>query len=522
MRARRATAQLPLVALPVLVLVAGCGLPPAADTVLPADSIPGSYGAAVRGDDQVGDPAGAPETDPFARGDATEWAERWWSDFDDPVLDSLLTIALSENLDIAEAVGRVQEARARVGIATAGLLPALNGSGNASRNEQPANAGIVGGLFGGGNDSIPADSTAQPRPDRFAFTDYTASLTLSYELDLWGRIRRDRAAALADLVASEDDFRGVRIGVIAETIRAYHELVDLARRAELTGEILDVLEERAALAETRYGQGLVSSFELYQIRGELRATATSLPQLTAQLADARRRLDLLTGGFPGELDALLESAAPADEALDVDAPPAGIPADVLVQRPDVRAAARRLEAARLRVGARRADLLPSITLSGTVGLQASEPQNLFRLDQWFNNLAAGLTAPLFQGGRLRANLGVAEAQYAQQVAAYSRAVLTAVGEVESTLRQFDDQRDRFGTLAGQLDEAEASLDVQTDRYAAGVGGYTDYLDALRNALNVRASVATARRDLALARLAVHRALGGTWVPEDDSSSSIEP
>jgi outer membrane protein TolC len=174
------------------------------------------------------------------------------------------------------------------------------------------------------------------------------------------------------------------------------------------------------------------------------------------------------------------------------------------------------------VGARRADLLPSITLSGTVGLQASEPENLFRLDQWFNNLAAGLTAPLFQGGRLRANLGVAEAQYAQQVAAYSRAVLTAVGEVESTLRQYGDQRERFETLSGQLAEAEASLDVQTDRYAAGVGGYTDYLDALRNALNVRASLATARRDLALARLAVHRALGGAWVSDDDSSSSIEP
>jgi NodT family efflux transporter outer membrane factor (OMF) lipoprotein len=515
MRARSATAHILLPALLPAILLAGCGLPPAADSVVPADALPGGYPVSDSGADTA--------SGTLFRGDDTAWAEEWWRDFDDPVLDSLLAIALSDNLDIAEAVGRVQEARARLGIATAGLFPALNGSGNASRSEQPANAGIVGGLFGGGSDSIPSDSTAQAaRPDRFAFTDYTASLSLSYELDLWGRIRRDRAAALADLVASEDDFRGVRIGVIAETIRAYHEVVDLSRRAELTREILDVLEERAALAETRYGQGLVSSFELYQIRGELRATATSLPQLTAQLADTRRRLDLLTGGFPGELDALLEPADPLDEALDVDAPPAGIPADVLVQRPDVRAAARRLEAARLRVGARKADLFPSITLSGTVGLQASEPENLFRLDQWFNNLAAGLTAPLFQGGRLRASLGVAEAQYAQQVAAYSRSVLTAVGEVESTLRQYGDQRERFETLDGQLDEAEASLEVQTDRYAAGVGGYTDYLDALRNALNVRASVVTARRDLALARLAVHRALGGTWVPEQDSSSSIEP
>lgn len=515
MRARTAAAQLCL-----SFLVAACGLPPEADVVVPADSLPTAY--------PVSDSVAADDVEPVFRGDDTRWAEAWWQDFDDPVLDSLLDIALSENLDIAEAVARVEEAQARLGVATAGLLPTLSASGNASRNEQPANAGIVGGLFGGGGDSVPSDSTTAPdstsqaRPDRFAFTDYTVSLSLSYELDLWGRIRRDRAAALADLVATEDDFRGVRIGVISETIRAYHEVLDLTRRVEYTNEIVDVLEERAALAETRYGQGLVSSFELYQIREQLRAAATSLPQLTAQLADTRRRLDLLTGGFPGELDELLTGAAPPDEALDVDAPPPGIPADVLVQRPDVRAAARRLEAARLRVGARKAELLPSITLSGTVGLQASEPDNLFRLDQWFNNLATGLTAPLFQGGRLRANVSVAEAQYAAQVAAYRRAVLTAIGEVEATLRQYGDQRERFEMISGQLSEAEASLEVQSDRYAAGVGGYTDYLDALRNALNVRASVATARRDLALARLAVHRALGGTWVPEEDSPSSIEP
>ncbi|HKK92142.1 MAG TPA: efflux transporter outer membrane subunit [Longimicrobiales bacterium] len=516
MRARTAAAQFSL-----CLLVAACGLPPGADVVVPTDSLPTVY--------PVTEAPEAPDTEAVFRGADTGWAEAWWRDFDDPVLDSLLDIALSENLDIAEAVARVEEAQARLGVATAGLLPTLNGSGNASRNEQPANAGIVGGLFGGGNDSVPSDSTTAPdstsqaRPDRFAFTDYTVSLSMSYELDLWGRIRRDRAAALADLVATADDFRGVRIGVISETIRAYHEVLDLDRRVEYTEEIVDVLEERAALAETRYGQGLVSSFELYQIRGQLRAAATSLPQLTAQLADARRRLDLLTGGFPGELDELLGGAAPPDEALDVAPPPAGVPADVLVQRPDVRAAARRLEAARLRVGARKAELLPGITLSGTVGLQASEPDNLFRLDQWFNNLAAGLTAPLFQGGRLRANVSVAEAQYAARVAAYRRSVLTAIGEVEATLRQYGDQRERFETISGQLSEAEASLEVQSDRYAGGVGGYTDYLDALRNALDVRASVATARRDLALARLAVHRALGGTWVHEDeDSPSSIEP
>mgnify|MGYP001107434010 CR=1 FL=1 len=518
MRARTATAHL-LAAL----TLAACGLPPSADVVVPADSLPTTF-PVVESDTAAG-------VDPVFRGEDTRWAEEWWRDFDDPVLDSLLDIALAENLDIAEAVARVEEAQARLGIATADLFPAVSASGNASRNEQPANAGIVGGLFGGGGgDSVPSDSTTAPdstaqsqaRPDRFSFTDYTVSLNLSYELDLWGRIRRDRAAAIADLVATEDDFRVVRIGVIAETIRAYQEVVTLNRQLEDAREIVNVLEERVAVAESRYDQGLSSSFELYQIRGQLRNALGAVPTVEAQLADARRRLDLLTGRFPGALDDLLATSTAAEGALDREAPPAGVPADVLVQRPDVRAAARRLEGARLRVGARKADLLPSITLSGTVGLQASEPENLFRLDQWFNNLASGLAAPLFQGGRLRANLDVAEAQYAQQVAAYTRSVLTAIGEVEATLRQYRARRDRFEILTEQLAESEASLAVQSDRFAAGVGGYADYLDALSNLVDVRTNIAQARLDLTLARLAVHRALGGTWVPEQDSSSTIEP
>jgi len=489
------------------VVVAACGMPPTPDQVLPVDSLPTSYA----------------DSTASALGDDTGWAQEWWTSFEDPVLDSVVSLALAGNFDLAEAVGRIEEARARVGIATAGLLPALNGSANANRSEQPANAGIVGGIFGGGgagNDSLPPDSAQAPeRPDRFAFTDYTASVSLSWELDLWGRIRRDRAAAIADLVAGEEDYRAIRVGVVAETIRAYEELIELRRQVEFTTSVVGLLTERADLAEVRYGQGLVTSFELYQIRGDLRAAETTLPQLEGQLADVRRRLDLLTGGFPGELDGLLGASDGGAEIDAAPAPPTGIPADVLAQRPDVRAAARRLEAARLRVGARKAALLPTITLSGTVGLQANQPDNLFRLDQWFNNLAAGLAAPLFQGGRLRADVGAAEAQYAQVVAAYGRSVATAVGEVEATLRQYEAQRERFETVSAQLDEAEASLSLQSDRYAAGVGGYTDYLDALRNALSVRSSAATARRDLALARLAVHRAVGGTWVPEDTSSST---
>jgi outer membrane protein TolC len=196
--------------------------------------------------------------------------------------------------------------------------------------------------------------------------------------------------------------------------------------------------------------------------------------------------------------------------------PAGLPADLLWQRPDVRAAGERLEAARLRVGARKAERLPSISLTGSLGLQSSSADGLFDISQWFSNLAAGLTAPLFLGGRLNANLDAAEARYAQQVAIYGRSVLTAVGEVESALLSYREERARYELLQAQLDQAEASVALQAERYRSGVAEYTDFLDALRIRLNVATTLTGSARDVALARLAVHRALGGGWVvsPEE--------
>jgi outer membrane protein TolC len=188
----------------------------------------------------------------------------------------------------------------------------------------------------------------------------------------------------------------------------------------------------------------------------------------------------------------------------------GIPADLLWQRPDVRASGARLEASRLRVGARKAELLPSIDLSGTLGLQSSTADGLFDLSQWFSNLTAGLTQPLFQGGRLRANVDAARARHAQQLASHGRIVLTAVGEVETALVRHREELGRYQTLTRQLAEAEASVSLQEERFQAGIGAYTDYLDALRVLLTLQSTLSASAKEVALARLGVHRALGGGW------------
>jgi len=446
-------------------------------------------------------------------------SREWWEIFQDPVLSTVVDSVLAANFDLAEAVARVQQARAQAGIARAGLFPALQASAAATDQDTPANAGFgeqFRKLAGGEDGALPGGFQF---PDRLAFTTYSLGIDFAYELDFWGRARNDARAAGAQYMASESDYHAARIGVLATTISTYFEIVDLRHRTELARRTIDVLMEREALAETRYDRGLVTSFELYQVRLDLRNTQATLPQLETLLTDAEGRLAVLLGGFRGKLDAILpDSLAPVPLG---DPVAAGVPANLLYQRPDVLAAGLRLDAARFAIGARRAELLPSLSLSGTIGVQSAQADGLFNVDQWFRNLLGNLTAPIFQGGRIRQNIALAHAQFGQAAAAYGRTVVTAVYEVEAALAALANEDRRHALLVSQRDEAQGSVDLQSERYASGVGGYTDYLDALRTLLNVESTLSGASRDLALARLAVHRALGGEWMAPPETLEGLE-
>jgi NodT family efflux transporter outer membrane factor (OMF) lipoprotein len=446
--------------------------------------------------------------------------QEWWTAFQDPTLDRLVESSLGANLDLAEAIGRVEESRAILDISTADLFPTLTGTAGAARQDNPVNAGfgaIIGAILGGGMEGdstgtgAPAGQDQEEAPTRSVINSFDVGLGFAYELDFWGRARNDRRASLAELAASASDYHVVQLGVLAETITAYFDLLDLENQVRLTEEVVDVLTEREGLSVTRYNRGLIGSFELYAVRQERQAAEANLPQLRSLVGEARRRLALVTGRHLEQLDAVLGDPGPGSQPLILfEAIPPGIPSDLLWQRPDVRASAARLEASRLRVGARKAELLPSINLSGTLGLQSSTADGLFDVSQWFSNLAAGLTQPLFQGGRLRANLDAARARYAQQLASHGRIVLTAVGEVETALLRHREELGRYQTLTGQRAEAESSVSLQEERYRAGIGEYTDYLDALRVLLTTQTTLSASAKDVALARLGIHRALGGGW------------
>jgi len=484
------------------VALAACSFAPAPETPATVAQMPASFDAA----------AGAGEYD----------AERWWRTFDDPALERLVDKALVANLDLRQAVARLEELRHRYRIARASLFPSVSLNGEVSRSSSPANTGLGGQISGGDADSPPdsAGGGGFRFPDRFEFTTYSASLGFAYELDFWGRARNESSAAVREFLATRADLETARISVIAATISTYFEIAALREQLALAEETVDLLGERAEITEERYRRGLVGSFELYSIRQEYRTAQADLPGLRSRLDDAEGRLAVLLGRFAGSLDGLLPDTAAA--AVDTSSVPAALPVSLLEGRPDVLAAFERMEAARHRVGARRAELLPTVSLNGSVGFQSSEPEDLFRADQWFLNLVGGIFAPLFEGGRLRANVGVAEAQYEQQAIAYVRAVLDAYREVRTSLRGFEHERERVARVTEQVEEAEASLEYQLRRYRSGVGDYVSYLDARRNLAGARTVLSEAERGLAEARLGVHRALGGAWVEPDEHSREAGP
>lgn len=443
-----------------------------------------------------------PEAFDVARPDTLRPMPQWWNVYNDPVLEQLVDTALVRNLDLSVAAARVVEVQNQYRIARAAQYPSLGIGGEVGRSDTPANVGFT------------SDLPAQTLPERFDNNTYTVSGTLAFERDLWGRVRSQKAAALSEFRATQEDYRTVQIGVVSEVIATYFELLDLEAQLRLTQAQLQLLTERAELTEERYTQGLVASFELYAVRQEFENTRTNVPLLEASISDARGRLAIVLGLYPAEAAALLASDRTPDLVLSP--VPAGLPSDLLKERPDVAASMQRLEATRQNVGVARANLFPSVTMTVSGGLQSGELSALVNTGQYFTNLVTSLSAPLFQGGKLRANVRVSEAQYQQAIASYEKTLRTAFKEVEVTLTSLEKQRERYDVLLSERAYATASLDAQEARYREGIGDYVAYLDARRNLIRVETSLASAERALADARLAVHRALGGAWIETPDA------
>lgn len=428
--------------------------------------------------------AGADTTAPVAaRVDAT-----WWRAFGDTVLDALEREALENNWDLRAAAARVRQAAALARIAGAGRLPSLSARGDVARSR----TNILGFPSPAGKQNI-----------EILTTTWGVSLDASWEIDLWNRIGRGRAAALADVQAARADEAAARVSVAAQTARAYFALVEANRQVELAREILENYERSAERIERRYRTGARTALDVRLARAAV-ANAKSALSRRRQGRDAlARQLEILLGRYPAAA-----LPARADLPRPHGAVPAGLPSTLLLRRPDLVAAERRYAAAEARAGQARRAFFPRLTLTGSNGSQSDAFERLLEGDFAVWRVAAGVLQPLFQGGRLVGDLQRSNAEADRALAAWAGSVLRAFGEVESALVAEREAAEREAAAEAAARESEAARRIAERQYRNGVIDVIALLEAQRQAFQARSALLTARRERLDARIDLIVALGG--------------
>ena len=413
---------------------------------------------------------------------------RWWRLFATPQLDRLVGQAFKHNTDLAVARARVLQSRASLTLAGAGWYPRVTAKGEVGYSQSSFQIpSVVPGM-----ESTSTDVTRET---------YSLSLGVSYEVDLWGKVRYGHKAAKADLAASRDDLAAARISIAAQLADAYFLAVELRAQIKLLDHTIKNRVSQLQLVKQRYGEGMITALDVYQAQELLARAQAQRTTFVKRLRTTEHAVAVLAGQFPklgvtGTLDGLPK------QVKDV---PAGLPAQLLLRRPDLRAAHARLSAADARVGQAVAGHYPSLTLSASVGA-SFDPTSLL----W--NLLAGLTAPIFEGMRVKAQVDQRKAALAVQAATYRGTLLRAVREVEDALVNGQSLRRRVVFLERRVEASRRALDLATHQYRQGLVSYLLVLTAENSTYTARSELISARRELISSRIQLARALGGGWSP----------
>lgn len=424
---------------------------------------------------------------------------RWWTNFDDPVLGQLVEQAASANLDVAQAVARLRQARESLNQSRASLLPTINGSAGYSRSE----------TFRGGLNTITLpDGTVQTLGSGGG-NNFSLGLDAQYQVGLFGEVRRTIEATRAQYEASGYDYATVLLSVESEVARNYV----LARlyQAQLANarSSLGLQDDNLEIAGFRVQAGLVSSLDQEQARVQRAQTAATIPQLEQAYNQAVSRLGVLTGQAPGALKPLIAEVKPIP--VGAGAIGAGLPADTLRQRPDVRSAERNLAAASAQIGVAKAQLYPALAISGNIATNASRIGDL--ASTITGGLFAGLTQAIFNGGRLKSQVRGAEAAADAALGAYRSSVLVALEDVENALVAYQSAIAREREFAVALDAANNSAILSRSQYRSGLTDFTTLSQQEAALLSAQNGATQARADAATALIQLYVALGGGWDPD---------
>lgn len=413
---------------------------------------------------------------------------QWWTVFDDEVLNQLETEALAYNKDLQAAVARVDEARAAVGIATADQLPSLSAA---------AQSGRAGSKAGSGESQS------------------TANVSVSFELDLWGKYRRLSEAARAQLLASEAARDTVRLTLTADVAKNYFALRMLDAQLEIAQRTLKARQENVRIYTSRYKNGYSTEVDLKRVEANMASVQAQEQQLRLKISQTETALSVLVGKSPRQI---AEGATPRGKKLAeitlIPNVPEGLPSDLLARRPDVRSAEGSLIAANANIGAARAAYFPSIPLTASAGYASGALNNLFTGSSGVWAIGGQLLAPIFEGGKIRAQNKQAEAQYREMLATYEKTVQGAFKEALDALSANRINREIFESYNQQTVAMQRSYDLTKKQEDAGLIGVTDLLSVEENLLSAEMNLASARNDELAAVVNLSKALGGGWNVQD--------
>ena len=435
------------------------------------------------------------ETPPLWRFEEKEAREAantaWWEQFDDHVLNELIQMALLENKDVRIAAARVEEFIGRDRTTRASLFPQLGAGASAGRSRVTEKA-----------PTPPSPLTSNPA------NDFQAFVNASWEIDLWGKLRRATEAARAELLGTEETRRAVILTLVTSVASAYVNLRDLDMQLQIATRTAKSREESYHLFQVRFRGGVISDLELNQTKSEYEEALSTIPVIEKAIAQQENLLSVLLGRNPGPV--------PRGKTIDqlvLPAVPAGLPSDLLVNRPDIRQAETDLIAANARIGVARSQYFPRISLTALFGFESTDLSGLFSGPARVWNFVAPLTAPIFTGGAIQGQVKSAEAVQQQALLRYEQSVQTAFREVEDALIDQKRSREQLEIQAQQVTTLRNYARIARLRFDSGYTSYIEVLDAERSLFNAELSLAQTKGALFQALVTLYKAMGGGWVVE---------
>jgi NodT family efflux transporter outer membrane factor (OMF) lipoprotein len=489
------------------VIVAGCKVGPNYHT--PSMDMPSKYGESTTR------PTSQPAVD----------MTRWWDAFGDPMLDQLIQDAVEHNLTLKAAEARIRQARAQRGVVAADWWPTVNVNGSYAReksqgrgsntsnnpsnntNSSGNNSGSSGNTSGNTGGNTSGNAGANVVSSRWGNL-FNAGFDATWEIDVFGSVARNVEAADYDIQTAVEDRHDTLITLLAEVAVDYIDLRGAQRDLVITQDNLRSQQDTLNLTRERFRAGISSDLDVARAEAQVSTTYSTIPTLEQQIRQLIHALGVLTGKDPDALSSTL--TPPQDLLLSPPALPLGLPSDLLRNRPDVRKAERQLAASTARIGVATADLFPRFSMTGTYAFEATKANKLFTDPSNFLSIGPSVSWPIFDAGRIRANIEVQNSLQEQALDNYEQTVLTAMQNVEDSLIAYDREQARRVALAQSVASNRRAVDLSTQLYSRGLIDFLSVLDAQRSLFIAQDLLVRSDTIVSENLIALYKALGGGW------------